>query len=240
MCRMIMAIGKFSAATLFEAAVNMSEGKTAQHQGPIRCHPNGWGLLWRNQQSMFVEKGIEKLKDGVTRLNPQLIQGDFAVLHARHATIAAKLGLQFSHPLIKHTPDTDWYFFHNGFMPTVYQALGLKESTFDTQEYADYVLPNVGTTLNRDELLAKLSALPVGGSSANAFIINKMRAYVVSWKMPSIDYGGYFDLYTTEVDGVRYISSEIQPQIAASNYWDQLPAQSCTEFTIGGEYAGDK
>ncbi len=234
MCRMIMALGNFSAETVLEAAINMSTGISADHDGPISCHPNGWGMIWNStdNQTLSTYRNTEAIAKSFQEAPLEKVQGNFLAIHVRHATIAHKVGLQYVHPVEKKDSEIPWYMLHNGFLPTVYEKLGYQESFFDSKEYCDYVIPNMGDELDENLILDKLNNLREEGSSANAIIVNPKRIYLVHWSMPSCPYKKYFLMHTFKDDqqNTLYIASEIQAQIGSKEKWEALSASKIYQY----------
>lgn len=239
MCRMIMALGDFSINKIIDAAINMSEGKTATHLCPTYSHPNGWGIVWsnpKNRDNLSIYRNSESISKTIHLLPFNQISTNFLAIHVRHATIATKVGLKFTHPISSINTAVPWYMMHNGFLPTIYKLLNLSDSNFDTREYFDYVIPNKGYQLDQDELLNKLNKLESIGTSANAIIINPYRVYIVHWMMTNLEFADYFTMYTTKTANACYIASEIQPHIAPPAQWHKLSHSSVIEFNLVDEF----
>lgn len=229
-----MALGKFSKEKIIEAAVHMSEGKTLHSRAPTSCHPNGWGAVWSTKENntISIYRNSEPISATVKRLPLNEISGNFLAIHVRHATMSTKIGLKFTHPISSTTTSIPWYMLHNGFLPTIYKSLNMESSLFDTKEYFDYVIPSDDFKINSLEFLSKLNKLEIGGSAANAIIVNPHRIYIVHWMMPDLEFPDYFTMYSTETAHARYIASEIQPLIAPYKKWNKLAPSSVTEFVL--------
>lgn len=225
MCRLILARGEFDVGRVVAAAVGMSLGRTADHNGPTRVHPNGWGAIWRdpdNPGMLAFHRDPGPIAEGLGDSPLPGLRTDFLAIHTRHATVAANLGLAFTHPLVRTDPSTTWYFMHNGYLPTIHRLLGLTASRFDSAEYFDYAIPVGMTALDEAELLPRLRAVPPGGSSGNAIAVNGTDAYVVHWTPTAEADRRYFTIHMLETPTSLVVSSEVVPALAPAARWRQL------------------
>jgi glutamine amidotransferase len=222
---MILARGAFDPRQILEAAVGMSVGATADHAGPTTCHPNGWGAMWRTTDSaaLAVHRDDRPLADSADPSPITGLQTDFLAIHARHATVPANLGLQFTHPLVRADPTTTWYFMHHGYLPTVHRLLGLAASRFDSAEYFQYAIPVGTTTLEEAQLLERLSAIALPGSSGNAIAATVDEAYVIHWSLTQNLDRRYYTMYRLETDRVMIVASEVIAALAPAQLWQPLP-----------------
>jgi hypothetical protein len=228
MCRLILARGKFSTPAILQAAVSMSMGHTADHEGPWPYHPDGWGAIWRKRSmggALALHRDTRPISHSVDTSPVQGITTDFLAIHVRHATLARNHGPQFTHPLERSDSALVWYFMHNGFMPTVYQLLGLDASYFDSAEYFNYIVPAGTPALNKQETLARLRAIPPGGTSGNAIAVNPQRAYVIHWSPPTTPYPRYVTMHRLVRPNLLVIASEIIQTLAPREQWEPLPEQ---------------
>jgi len=178
MCRLILARGDFRTDDIVDAALAMSTGITADHEGPIRVHPNGWGAVWQDpavEGGLGIYRDVRSMADSVHESPVRSVRSDFLTIHTRHATLQRNAGLQFTHPLERIEDGFTWYFMHNGFLPTVYQLLGLPRSEFDSAEYFQYIVPRGSMTIDEDETRLRLRAIPPGGTSGNSVAVTEMR-----------------------------------------------------------------
>lgn len=238
MCRMIMALGKIDPLQILEAAILMSEGKTAATANQIQCHPNGWGMVWNEKDTagLSVFRHQEPISQSIVHA-PAALNTSFLAVHVRHATLPHTLGLNFTHPVTADYTEVPWYMFHNGFLPTAYEQIGLESSSFDSQEYFNYIIPAKGDRLDKDDIIKKLHLLKPVGTSANAIIINEKRVYVVNWSMSSVSSNPYYALYKTTVGDALYIASEIQPLIAGASQWQKMVPSIVEEYSLENVYA---
>ncbi|WP_412538231.1 hypothetical protein R8Z50_20470 [Longispora sp. K20-0274] len=234
MCRLILARGTFKVADVLGAAVAMATGQTADHDGPITCHPNGWGAIWRTPDGFGTHRDVRPIGDSADDSPLVGLDTDFLAVHARHATLPRNHGLACTHPLERHDPDGTWYFMHNGFMPTVYGLLGLEESAFDSAEYFDYAVPPGAATPDGSTLLERLAAIPPGGNSGNAIAVGPDRARVIHWSPEPIGLPRYFTMHRLEQPGLLVIASEIVPALAGAEHWRPVPAQSILDIPLPG------
>lgn len=242
MCRLILAKGRFSARAIADAAVAMSEGHTAQHEGPIRCHPNGWGALWKSPGSRH---GLEAHRDTRTILEgledspvPRL-ETDFLAIHVRHATLSHTRGLEYTHPLQRGEEGAvPWYFMHNGFLPTVHRLLGMERSHFDSREYFDYIIPSDTDALDTRAALERLRAIPPGGSSGNAIAVNPRRAYLLHWSPADTPYPRYFQMHRLATPDFVVLASEIIPALGPAERWEPVPREYILEVPLEGTGTG--
>lgn len=227
MCRMIVASGDFDTRDILAAAVSMSCGQTAAHDNRTTRHRHGWGAVWRRPDGTLAchrdprpaaeSSGESPLaaKDGV--------RTDFLAIHVRNATLEAKQGIRFTHPLTRASDD--WHFMHNGYMPTVHRLLGLDQSEFDSAEYFDYLIPpgTPAATIDSALILRRLGEVPPPGStSANAVAVHPHAAHVVHWSPADTPTPKFFTLHEFTADGMSVISSEVVPALATPGQWRQL------------------
>lgn len=234
MCRLIIGFGNIKADDLLTAALNMSTGRTANHDGPITCHPNGWGMVWHDPESdsrLSTFKNEQALEQTM-HLAPKITDSKMIAVHVRHATLSKNVGPAFCHPVTSERNPVPWYLMHNGFLPTIYEKLNLDRSYFDSREYYDYVVPTSGDQLDGNDVLNKLSAINEGGTSANALLINPQNAYVIHWSQPSCPYKSYFQLYRVDTEDAWYISSEPQPHLAPLEQWRPLEQSEVFAFDL--------
>lgn len=234
MCRLILATGRFAAGDILDAAVDMSCGRTADHDGPTDVHPNGWGAVWRRPgapHGLAVHRDVRPLGESFDASPVRGLDTDFLAIHARHATLAKNQGLECTHPL-ERDGEYPWYFMHNGFLPTVYTLLGLPESRFDSAEYFEYIVPQGARRLAEEPTLARLRAIPAGGSSGNAIAVNPDRAYVIHWTAPGNQSPRYFGMYTLTTPRFQVIASEVVPALAPPEHWEPLKPDHVVEIPL--------
>ncbi|RWR03337.1 hypothetical protein ED28_03300 [[Pantoea] beijingensis] len=223
MCRMILARGDFSVADVMQAARAMSCGETAQHDGPIKQHPNGWGCLWLDEGEIRTLHGTGTFADALPDIDFSRIKTRFLAVHVRHATLSKNSGVQFSHPLRRNSGETEWFMMHNGFLPTIYPHLGLKESRFDSAEYLEYIVDHITPgDLNQRYLSDKMAQIAPGGSAGNAFFITKEKAWAWQWHPDDTPYPHYFTLNCYQTAETTYISSETISHLGEASKWRRM------------------
>jgi predicted glutamine amidotransferase len=238
MCRLILAHGQFDPQSVLEAAVDMSQGRTAEHDGPTTIHPNGWGAVWRApgpDKMLRVFRSREPLCMNSIRRSPiWSARTDLLAIHARHATLPSHTGIEFAHPLTRHgaSEGSTWHFMHNGYTPTIYTLLGKDKSDFDSADYFEYLVDAELERLDRNASLKKLAAVPPGNSAGNAIAINARYAYVIHYAFPGRPYNSYFQMYKLQLPGHVIYSSEALPQLASRLHWDSLRSRDIFEIRI--------
>lgn len=229
---MILALGKFSSRSVLNAAIAMGEGILADHDNPLRRHPNGWGAVWKDSSSpsgLSVYRDTRPIGESLETARIGEIETNFLAVHARHATLSRNQGIEYTHPVTREGTAVPWYLLHNGFLPTIYRYLGRDRSRFDSGEYFDFLVPSEGARLSDPEgILAKLEALEPGGNSANAIVINPRRAYVIHWFPENTPYPEYFTMRRAETEKAVFIASESIPFLA--DRWLPLTRGRVLEF----------
>ena len=223
MCRLILAVGSFDPGDILAAAVAMSRGETADHDNATVCHAHGWGAVWRDRESgaLVAHRDERPIWAGAAQSPLAGISTDFLAIHARNASLPEKQGIGFTHPLTRD--GDDWYFMHNGYLPTVHRLVGLDRSEFDSAEYFDYLVPRGATGLNETDALGRLRALPPGGStSGNAIAIHPRGAYLVHWSPADTPTPRFFTMHRLSTADADVFSSERVPGLAAAPLWREL------------------
>lgn len=234
MCRLILAQGRFSARAVLDAAVAMSCGRTADHDGPTDVHPNGWGAVWREEgaaHGLAVHRDVRPLAESWHESPVGEVSTDLLAIHARHATLPRNHGPGFTHPLHRDG-EPPWYFMHNGFLPTVHRLLGLESSDFDSREYFDYVIPPGTEELDAERTLRLLDAIPPGGSSGNALAIHPRAAHVIHWTTPGGGSPRYFGMHRLRTPDLTVMSSEVIPDLAPAGRWEPLEPRTVHTFQM--------
>lgn len=231
MCRMILASGAFDAGRVLAAAVAMSRGETADHDNATTCHRHGWGAVWRDPATGRVQSHRDPRPawQGIPDSPLDGLVTDFLAVHVRNATLPEKQGGRYTHPLTR--PGDDWHFMHNGYMPTVHRLLGTERSEFDSAEYFDYLVPPGTAALAEDEVLARLRAVPPGGStSGNAIAVHRGGAVVVHWSPRETPTPRFFTLHRFTDRRLRVVASERIPALAAPGRWHEVAPASVLQF----------
>jgi len=237
MCRLILAAGTFDPHDIVKGAVAMALGNTANHDSPLRCHPDGWGALWSDPASptgMSVLRDVRQADETALNSGLSAARTPFLAIHVRNATHTSTRGLQYTHPLQRSADG--WYFMHNGSQPTVHKMLGLEHSTFDSAEYFDYVIPTGALKLDEQQTLHRLRRIPKGGNSGNAFAVCKARAYVIHWQTPDSPWKHYFTMHQLFEPERRVIASEVIPAIAPAKYWEPLAPDTLIELSLNNDF----
>lgn len=237
MCRMILAMGEFSTQFVLNAALSMSEGITANHDGAIRRHLNGWGAVWRDNSAthgLSIHRDVRSIKESLIETSLYEIKTDFLAVHVRHATLVHNQGIEFTHPITRRETVVPWYLLHNGFIPTIYHKLGRERSTFDSGEYFDYIIPkNSDKFADSFEIIEKLESLAPGGSSGNAIIVNPQRVYVIHWTSKDTPFPLYFTMHKLTTKSATFIASEVIPELAPPESWSLLAQREILELSFG-------
>lgn len=239
MCRLILARGDFRTDDIVDAALAMSTGITADHEGPIRVHPNGWGAVWQDpavEGGLGIYRDVRSMADSVHESPVRSVRSDFLTIHTRHATLQRNAGLQFTHPLERIEDGFTWYFMHNGFLPTVYQLLGLPRSEFDSAEYFQYIVPRGSMTIDEDETRLRLRAIPPGGTSGNSVAVNRECAYVIHWASEPNRFPRYFGMHRLVRPNLLVVSSEIIPSLAAPAEWEPLKPEQILGISLNAAW----
>jgi predicted glutamine amidotransferase len=226
MCRLILATGEFSSAQVLDAAIAMSCGRTANHDGPTQRHLDGWGAVWRHGDRLAIHRDARSIEDSADASPVRALTTRFLAVHVRYATQGSGIGAAYTHPLPHVQPGRSWYLLHNGTLPTLYQRLGKSCSEFDSAEYLEYLMRDAAAPLDLEAARAKLHAIPPGGTSANAFLITDDCAYVIHWTPEDSRHPRYFTMYRLDTDRCTIIASEIVESLAPSERWRPLPART--------------
>lgn len=241
MCRMIVAYGEVSGKEVLGAAIAMSNGESADHDNPTLRHQHGWGAIWSDTQAadgIAAHRDARPISESAHESGIGEIQTEFLAIHVRNATLEKDRGGRFTHPLQR--PGDDWYFMHNGYMPTVHKMLGMKESVFDSAEYFDYIIPDRVTSLDQEATLKALRDIPAGRTtSGNAIAVRPGHAYVVHWSPPDTPTPVFFTLFKTIVRRCTIIASDRIPEIAPTEKWEQLPAGAVLEIPLNESNGGE-
>ncbi|WP_343463766.1 class II glutamine amidotransferase [Pantoea sp.] len=234
MCRMILAHGQFDAAKVLDAARAMSCGETANHEGPIKAHPNGWGCLWWDRGRIRTLHGTGTFSDALPGIDSDAMQNSpLLAVHVRHATLSKNQGMEFSHPLWRASGDTHWYMMHNGFLPTVYAQLGMTASRFDSAEYLEYLVDQVTPAdFTRDYLRNKMARVAPGGSAANAIFVTHKKAWAWQWHPDDTPYPDYFTLHRYQRNNATFISSEPITALGSASDWCRMHNHELHEISL--------
>jgi glutamine amidotransferase len=220
---MILAQGNFSTSAVFQAAAGMSKGVTANHDCPVKEHPDGWGSLWIEQGEVKTIRSSKWLAEEVDSFNFDHGNSPILAIHARHSTLPKNRGESFSHPIQKSTNAETWYIMHNGYLPTAYKKLGMNCSIFDSSEYLEYIInTQPQLSLSGKMLNSKIAHLDPGGSAANAFFMNNKVAFAYQRFPTNSPFPLYFTMSICVLDDVTYISSEVIPTLAPKTSWRPL------------------
>jgi glutamine amidotransferase len=232
MCRLILARGEFSSAQIVDAAIAMSCGRTADHDGPSRVHVDGWGAVWRHDGGLAIHRDARAIADGADASPVRALTTQFLAVHARYATSGAGRGAAFTHPVHHAQPGRSWYLLHNGTLPTLYQRLGLLRSEFDSAEYLAYLMRDATEPLDLAAMRARLAAVPSGGTSANAFLVTGDAAYVIHWTPEDSAHPRYFTMHRLETERCTIIASEVVEALGPRERWRPMPARSIERIAL--------
>ncbi len=233
MCRMILARGDFSVEQVIEAARAMCSGESAQHDGPIKEHPNGWGCLWLEGDQVRTLHGTGSFAKSIQEIDVSKINTRFLAIHVRHATLSKNMGIEFSHPLNRTSNDTPWYLMHNGFLPTIYPHLGLESSNFDSAEYLQYIVEGITPAdITEHYLKSKMAKLAPGGSAGNAFFMTAEKAWAWQWHPDDTPFPRYFTLHKYQHQGTEYIASEQISALGEASHWHPMSNHQLHEISL--------
>ncbi|MFF5145029.1 class II glutamine amidotransferase [Streptomyces sp. NPDC013157] len=237
MCRLILAHGSFDPAEIVAAAVQMSCGVTANHDNATTVHAHGWGAVWRDPVDgrLRAHRDVRPAADSAADSPVATVRTDFLALHVRNATLPENRGLAYTHPLER--PEDDWYFMHNGYLPTVHRLLGMPASVFDSAEYFDYLIPPRTPRLEQESALERLRAIPGGGMSGNAIAIHPDQAHLVHWSPPETRTPRFFAMHRHTTADRVVVASETVVDLAPADQWEPLPADTVFTFPFTRESA---
>ena len=235
MCRLLLAFGKVDIPLVLYSAARMADGATAQHDGPIVQHPNGWGAAWMHPKSKewVIHREPQSILESLDLMQPISYDINFLAVHTRHATLIQNQGMPFTHPLQRFGGIDSWYLMHNGFLPSIAEECFKKPSVFDSREYLEFLVPSKTERLDTTAVLQRLNQVNHSrGTSGNSFIFNKNYFYIIHWSTPMKPYPKYFKLQYANSDGATYVSSEIIPDLVAVKEWKEIPLSTITEINL--------
>lgn len=87
-------------------------------------------------------------------------------------------------------------------------------------------------SLNKELIKCKIDDIENGGTSGNAFLINKENAYVWQWYPESYEHPTYFTMQLNKSEKATYISSEVIPWLGVEGYWEPIKNYSLLEFNL--------
>lgn len=225
MCRQILAFGRIEAKAILEAAIAMGQGKTACHEKPEARHQHGWGCAWKPidaPESLQVYRSTKPIYEDPDLHNLESIRASFLAIHMRDASLVPSRGLAYTHPITRDDTEVKWYITHNGALTQLCSMVD-PPTDFDTMAYFQYVIPKVGNYIDVTAFQNKLDNLPPGGTSANAFIFNPARAYIVNWFPEDSPCPNYYQMKVCTTTDAFYVASDRLPTIAPDQHWENLP-----------------
>jgi predicted glutamine amidotransferase len=233
MCRMIAAAGRFDEASIVNAAVAMSQGRTAAHEFPNRRHFDGWGAVYldahdrlgcvRDEAPILNDRAHSRLTDA---------QGRLLVIHARAASIKSKTGIDYVHPVQGGIAGQTAYFFHNGYAPDIFRWLGYERSFWDSRELFEWLVPAFEAGDRQAALHEHLENLPISTTSANFMLVEPTRLTICNWFTESSPSPKYFTMHLARTEEALIIASDPILELAPATHWEAVKNRTIMAFGI--------
>lgn len=243
MCRMIAAVGKFDAGAIANAAVAMSQGRTAAHEFPARRHFDGWGAVYLDAQDRLACVRDAAPISG-DRLRPRLnkVDGRLLVVHARAASVKSKTGIDYVHPVQGRLGRHDAYFFHNGYAPDVFRQLGYENSFWDSRELFAWLIPAFEAGDRQAALRERLESLPTSTTSANFMLVEPNGLTICNWFTEPSPSPRYYTMHLARTEGALIIASDPILELAPAAPWEPINNRTIMAFClqetqVGNSYA---
>jgi predicted glutamine amidotransferase len=233
MCRMIAAIGRFDAASIVNAAVAMSQGRTASHEYSGRRHFDGWGAVYldaQNRLGCVRDEAPISSDRACSRLNDA--DGRLLVIHARAASVKSKTGIDYVHPIEGCIAGHSAYFFHNGYAPDVFRELGYKNSSWDTKELFEWLASAFEAEDRQAALREQLEKLPASTTSANFMLVEPTRLTVCNWFTESSPSPKYFTMHLARTEEALIIASDPIIELAPAAQWEAFKNRTIMAFGV--------
>jgi predicted glutamine amidotransferase len=232
MCRMIAEVGKFDAASI-ASAVAMSQGRTASHEYPDRRHFDGWGAVYldAHEQLRCVRDEAPISNDRAhAKLNEA--RGRLLVIHARAASVKSKTGIDYVHPVQGAIAGRTAYFFHNRYAPDIFRELGYKNSSWDSRELFEWLVPAFEAGDRQAALRERLESLPINTTSANFMLVEPTRLTICNWFMESSPSPKYFTMHLARTAEALIIASDPIIELAPAAQWEAIKNRTIMAFGI--------
>lgn len=233
MCRMIAAVGRFDAASIADAAVAMSQGRTAAHEFPQRRHLDGWGAVYldaRNRLGCVRDEAPIANDRAHARLNKA--RGRLLVVHARAASVKSKTGLDYVHPVEGAVTGRTAYFFHNGYAPDIFRELGSESSFWDSRELFEWLVPAFEAADRQTALNEQLKKLPANTTSANFMLVEPTGLTVCNWFAESSPSPQYFTMHLARSEETLIIASDPIIELAPATRWEAAGNRTIMTFRL--------
>jgi predicted glutamine amidotransferase len=233
MCRMIAAVGRFDSGSIASAAIAMSQGRTATHEFPARRHFDGWGAVYldaQNQLGCIRDEAPISYERVHSRLNEA--DGRLLVVHARAASVKAKIGIDYVHPVQGSIAEHSAYFFHNGYAPDIFRLLGYQSSSWDSRELFEWLAPAFAAGDREPALRQRLDNLPVSTTSANFMLVEPARLTVCNWFAESSPSPMYFTMHLARTEEAIFISSDPIIELAPGTEWQAIKNRTIMTFRL--------
>lgn len=230
---MIAAVGRFDAASIANAAVAMSQGRTANHEYPARRHFDGWGAVRLDAQGRLgcVRDEAPISRD---RADSRLAgaQGRLLVIHTRAASVKSKIGIDYVHPVQGAIAGHTAYFFHNGYAPDVFRLLNYERSFWDSRELFEWLVPAFEAGDRETVLHERLEGLPASTTSANFMLVEPTRLTVCNWFAGSSPSPQYFTMHLARTGDALIIASDPIIELAPASRWEAVKNRTIMAFGI--------
>jgi predicted glutamine amidotransferase len=235
-------VGRVDLDALWDAAVSMSDGRTAVHEycavdtdgtcGGLRHH-DGWGLAFGGTSGRV--KCLRGLGAIGTHARPNPAAGSrtaVCVVHVRNASVASQRGVAYVHPIECRVRGRTAYFFHNGFAPDVGPLLTDPPSDWDSENLCRWLSPAFEATFPEPLLLERLDQLPPSTTAANCIVLEHDRLTVCNWFSPRTTTPEYYTMYVCNVGDARVVASERLQSIAPYEAWEPLGSGRVLQFDL--------
>lgn len=233
MCRMIAAVGRFDSAPIANAAVAMSQGRTATHEFPARHHFDGWGAVYLDAQNRLVcVRDEAPISNGRAHARLNEADGRLLEVHARAASIKSKTGIDYVHPVQGSIAGHSAYFFHNGYAPDIFRLLGYQSSSWDSRELFEWLAPAFEAADQESALRAYLDNLPLSTTSANFMLVEPTRLIVCNWFTESSPSPMYFTMHLARTEGAVFISSDPIIELVPATQWQAIKNRTIMTFRL--------
>ncbi len=190
MCRMILSIGRFNVGKLIEAATTMSYGNNYEHEysGKLNNgealvkHNDGWGMVYLKENGKFFSYHCKLSIQKDPKVNQfRKINSNCIIIHVRNASIKSKKGIAFTHPIEKHIPRLNIFFFHNGYAPNIFKLLNKPNSKWDSLDLFEWLIHNINIDHIKSSLACKLKKLPSSTTAANFILVWNKKVIICNW-----------------------------------------------------------
>jgi predicted glutamine amidotransferase len=221
MCRMIAAVGRFSMASVIEAARAMATNANPDYEHELRkqgdafLHDSGWGAVYRDGERLVrVRSTTPCFRD---RLFDDLagVESDLVVVHARRAKHPRTISRVNTHPFLATYLGEEWAFCHNGEVRDLSQLTWdpslAPEGTTDSERLFYHVLTALGRG-GPDSVARTLAAIR-DFTCVNCFLVRPDSVIAATRRAPDSAAPRYYTMWRTDgtgpADAFTVISSEV-------------------------------